>query len=365
MNICFILEHAYPHQGGVEKSFHELAHVLVKRGHKVTVLSSQSGGIQGAHIVSGVQYHYFPWKSYFNHALPEKKDIEPFIKRSDIVHTTTYTAAPIASRLSAMHHKPCVIAVHEVLGKKWYWIESNIVKATAYFLFEQYVLHQHCNMYNTGSEATKKDMVAYGIPADKIAVIYHGVDYGYVRQEELTNKIHNHTFLYFGRPGKTKGLFVLLEAIRLLHNTLPEKYIFRFVLGNDPAEERARFEHKVQEYKLETRITISPSLPQDELIKTIAQSYCIIVPSITEGFGFTAVETSALHRPLIISDAGSLPEVAYGRVLMFKNRDFKDLAQKIQKAVEGEFSIVPEKKFNWDITATKIEHLYNTLLNKE
>lgn len=366
MKICFVLEHAYPHYGGVETSFHELGKELVKKGHSVIILTSESGGAKSAQSISGVEYHYFPWKSFFGHPIPQAKDIESFIDTCDIVHTTTYTAAPTAQRIAKKYDKPCVITVHEALREKWYLVEQNPIKAALYYLFEYYVLHQHFNAYHAVSNATKNDIIASGINEKAVSVIYHGVgeEFKSHRDYSLDSRLRGNDmrFLYYGRPGQTKGIFILLEAIRLLDAELPKEYTFRFILSADPAGERKKFEAKVREYNLQERIPISPSLEKKQLIKTIHTSYCVIIPSITEGFGFTAAESSALGIPLIISDAGSLPEVAYGKVLIFRNRDIPDLAQKIKDAIQGKFSLIPEKEFSWDASASLMESLYKKLL---
>ena len=359
MNICFVLEHAHPHYGGVETAFHELGKKLVEKGHTVTVLTSQSGGKTATQSVSGIQYHYFPWKSYFGHAIPEKIDIEPYIKTADIIHTTTYTAAPLTSHIAQKYHKPCILTVHEVLGGKWFWVEDNPLKAVLYYLFERFVLYHHFTHYHAVSASTKKDLVKAGIPTSKISVIYHGVSKEFNTSQSSTSL--SNTFLYYGRPGKTKGIFILLKAIQLICERLPKQYSFQFILSNDPPTERRKFENLVKEYNLEGRVTICTSLKREELIRTILNVYCVIVPSITEGFGFTAAEASSLDKPLIISDAGSLPEVASGKVLQFKNRDSIDLGEKILQATRDLFDVIPEKKFDWEITVSQMEKLYNTL----
>ena len=373
MKLCFILEHAYPHQGGVETAFHELGKNLVTKGHSVVILTSQSGGQTETQVIAGVEYHYFAWRSFFNHALPEEKDIAPFVKDYDIVHTTTYTAAPTASKVAQKYNKPCIITANEVLGKKWFWVESNPIKAILFYLFEQYVIHLSYSKYHAVSNATKKDIIASGIPSDRIEMIYWGVDVEMdfpikgteARLRGNDKESSDDTrFLYFGRPGKTKGIFILLEAIRTLHNSLEKKYSFQFILSAHPQEERAEFIRQVKEYQLEERITVSSSLEKKELIQAISRAFCVIVPSITEGFGFTTAETSALRVPLIISDAGSLPEVASGKVLMFKNKNSNDLAEKIKEATSGNFTPIPEKRFDWNETAIKMDHLYKTLLIK-
>jgi len=66
--------------------------------------------------------------------------------------------------------------------------------------------------------------------------------------------------------------------------------------------------------------------------------------------------------PLIVSDTGSIPEVASGKVLFFENKNSDDLAKKLLLATKNKFTTIPPKKFHWDDTINKIEKIYTTLL---
>ncbi|MBN2490725.1 MAG: glycosyltransferase [Planctomycetes bacterium] len=50
-------------------------------------------------------------------------------------------------------------------------------------------------------------------------------------------------------------------------------------------------------------------LADPERDRLIAGAACLIVPSITEGFGLTALEAMAAGCPVVVADAGALPEV--------------------------------------------------------
>ena len=114
-------------------------------------------------------------------------------------------------------------------------------------------------------------------------------------------------------------------------------------------------------------VKIRPSVARDALSACIAQADCVVVPSLTEGFGFSALEACQIGTPLIYSDGGSLPEVAFGRCRHFKNRDAGDLAEKLQMAVSGDaraFRMVPEKNFTQEAMLAGLENLYKEILKK-
>ncbi|MCK9378651.1 MAG: glycosyltransferase family 4 protein [Candidatus Moranbacteria bacterium] len=373
MKICLVTEHFPPHIGGVEIAFHEYAKILSQKGHTVRVITSNSGGITGKiNSTNNLEIYHLKCKSFFGHPIISKKELKKHIEWADIVHTTTFTAALPAVNLSCAYKKPCVIMVHEVLKEKWFQIEKNPVKALAFLIFEKFVLSKKYTAWHTISQATRNDLEKYKIPKEKIKLIYHGIDYNiwnnHIKEKSL-NELFNIDkddliFFYSGRPGKTKGTFLLLEAINKIRNDIPKNFKFGFMLSKDPEEERISFEKIVRTHKLNNLIKISDSLPYQEIPAYRKNSFAFIVPSLTEGFGFSAAEASALNIPIISSDTGSLPEVTSGKLLIFKSGDSNDLSRKILMATQNKFNIIPEKKFYWNDSIIKIEKLYNELLKK-
>jgi glycosyltransferase involved in cell wall biosynthesis len=333
MKILFIVEHGFPHIGGGETVFYHLSKGLVELGHEVTVLTSESEGGSGARVVDGVKYYYFPWPVLFNHALPKQIDLEKFAATADVVHTTTYTAALPALRVANKFRKPCLLTVHECLGKKWFWVEEPI-KALLFYLYEQYVLHQHFDCYHAVSQSTKKDLVLSGITERRIRVIYNGIDPDFFQLQTSLTTPARKVFLYYGRDGKTKGLWILKKAWNLVKAQLPKEY----------------------------ELQILPQVEKKTLLEAIEKAYAVIIPSITEGFGFTAAESCAAGKRVIVSETGSLPEVVWGKVLFFNNRSPADLATKILLATKDQFQSIPKKEFSWAKAVIEIEKLYQQLL---
>ena len=369
MKICFVAEHFPPHIGGGEKMFKEYSVRLTQAGCEVKVVTSNSGGLTGTFIEDGVEIHRFAWKSFFGHPVPRKKDLQDFVKWSDVVHTGTYTAAPVALAVARKFGKPCVVTVHEVLGKRWFWIEESRIKAALFYAFEQYVIKKNYTLYHAVSLATRKDLLQAGIDEWRTVTIYHGVEAQPIvshveeHQTSILGKAEGErVFLYFGRPGKTKGVFVLLDAIESLKDKLPRNVRFAFILSREPQWERETFISEVEKRGLNERVTIFNPMGYSQLGHAILESYCVIVPSITEGFGFTAAETCVLKQPIIASDGGSLPEVVSGRALFFQNRNSKDLAAKILLALQDQFMLIPEKTFAWEDSTKQLLESYKGIL---
>ena len=353
--------------------FREYASRLVKAGCEVRVVTSNSGGVEGKASYDGVDTFHFRWPSLFGHPVPRSRDLLEFAEWSDVVHTATYTAAPVALSVSKRLNRPCIVTVYESLGDKWFWIQKNILKSVVFYLFEHFVINKRYSKLHAISLATQNDLLKQGISKDLITTIYPGISERFRCRQKATNDgdlsppslatdKSLRVFLYFGRPGKTKGIFVLLEAIRRVRNKLPAGFRFVFILGEEPIGENQRLKDLVSKYELHHIVEIMKPLAQESLIRVISDAFCVVIPSITEGFGYTAAESCSLGKPVIVSDAGSLPEVAFGKVLFFQNRNSQDLSEKILMATRNEFIEIPEKVFDWDASTRELLATYRTLV---
>ena len=68
---------------------------------------------------------------------------------------------------------------------------------------------------------------------------------------------------------------------------------------------------------------------QDKIFKVMAQSDCLLLPSISEGIANVVYEAISLYLPVISSDCGGMKEIiknGYNGYL-FKNRDSLDLVK--------------------------------------
>ena len=371
MKILYVVGHFIPHIGGVEILFNQYAKGMLEAGHEVRVVTSSSGGIVGHETVDGVEVWGYDWKMLFGHPLARTKDIEEHVKWADLVHTTTFTVANPTRKACKKYNKPSLITIHEVLGDKWYWIESNKPKALGYKMFEKYVCCKPYDYIHVISEATEGDYIKFYGKRDNMRMIYNSLD-STIPEIAASSKVtfedifdvpkECRRFLYFGRPGQSKGIFVLLSAIEKLnreHSDKLKNIRFCFLISNDPAKQRSIFEKRIAENGLSDLVMIHDPVKRNDLFKVISETDYVIVPSITEGFGFSAGEACMLHKSIIYSDGGSLPEVVFGNTLAFKNRDSDDLAEKIRSVIDkGEeaFDYIPDKDFS-------TEKMINTFLD--
>lgn len=370
MKIAMVLPHFYPYVGGGELMFYEVARRLVSLGHEVRVVARNVGEeYLGEKNVDGIQIRYCKWKSAFGHPLPKYKDIEDVIEWCDVVHTSIFTTAPVTAKLARKYGKPSLLTVYEVRGFKWFWTDV-FYRALVYFAVEQFCTRQKFDRYHAISEATKKDFLKYCGKKD-ITRVYLASDLNDERLSDISLSDHfgirnKKVFLYYGRPGRTKGVSVYEKAIAILKKggTDLSGVRFCFLLGAEPEKPRKEFLRSVVDDGLKGIVKIRASVSRGELLSCIKQADCVVVPSITEGFGFSALEACQSGTPLIVSDAGSLPEVIYGKCLTFKNRDANALAGRIKAVIEkgdAAFDDIAEKSFSVDEMTNGILKIYGEM----
>lgn len=369
MKICFALSNFYPRVGGNELLFVKYATELAKRGHQIKVITGTWGDdSRRTENYKEVKIIRYPWKRLFTHPIPfyfVRRDIDKYVEWADVIHTSTYSIAPIVLQVAKKYNKPCVMTVHEVLGKRWWWV-TNPFFALFFNIIEKWSVKQNYSIYHVVSEATKKDIIIAGIQKEKIELIYPGVDD--VKYSQKTNIVEvfevkdelKKVFFFVGRFGKPKGLLILLDAIAMLPSDIKNSVIFCF--STDLAE---ALKKECRKRKIDSLVKIKERISDEDKFDCIKTATAVIVPSITEGFGFSAVEACKTGTLLIASNAGSIPEVIFGKHLLFTNRDSKDLMVKILLALDGKFAETPKKYFSWVDGAEKFEKLYASLLKKE
>ena len=108
-----------------------------------------------------------------------------------------------------------------------------------------------------------------------------------------------------GRIVQEKGHFDFLQALSLLKDRgLMPKVV---LAGDGPL--RSEVEARVATLDLSEQVSFSGALAHEDMLQLMATAAVVVVPSRYEGFGLTALESMALGRAVIASDAGGLPEV--------------------------------------------------------
>ena len=372
-SILFVLDYYWPHLGGGEVLFTGIAEGLVARGWKVKVLTQGVKGAPRHEFRNGVEIYRHWSSSRYTFAWASIPAICRLAADADLIHTAIFASAIPAWIASRIRRKPLVLTVHEVWIGKW----ANISDCGGFSNFandkiERLIYSFDYRNYIAISHSTERELLRIGVPAGKIRLIYCGIDYDFwnpakydraAERRKLGFAEDEFIFMYSGRPGRSKGFPFLLRAFAAIADDCPNAVLVARV-SRGPAV-RKEFEAAlalIKELGIESRVRIQAPVPFEEIPPLTLCADAVVVPSLSEGFGFVAAEACAMGRPVIVSDNASLPEVASGKVLQVPPRNAEALAEALKKALQDKWEIVPEKHFPVSATLENCIEYYRSLL---
>ena len=362
MRILYVLEHYYPHIGGVEKLFQGLAEALAKEGHNVTVVTTRHRkGLPELQRLNGVKVIRLRVKDRFGFTLLGIPAIVRLAQRADLIHTTSYNAAVPAYIAARLRKKKIIITFHEVWGPLWnklpfieWW------QRQAYSAFERFILRFRFDKVIAVSDYTAKCLKDVGTDPQKISTIYNGIDY------QLFDKIHHSppsshfAFTYYGRLGISKGLDMIIPAFASL-TTLHRNIRLKLIIPRQPENLLHEINTMIKRYGIAEFIEILHELNKERLFREVSHSSCVLLPSYSEGFCFVAAECAAMSVPVISSGRGSLSEVVGGPYIEMPALNVLQLQKAMIAAIEGKWAQRPLRSFSLDNTIRKYIELYRQL----
>lgn len=358
MNILFVLEYYLPHIGGAEVLFKNLCEGLAGRGHEVAIITSKLRNTRDFEVLNGIAIHRVKvpqkgaryWFTFFS--IPKALKLA---KGASLIHTTTYNAAFPAWLVSKLRRKKSVITVHEVFGSKWKELVgmSRSIAKLHQFL-ERLIIALPFDKYVSVSGYTGSCLSRFRVDRRRLEVIHNGVDYELFNPDKADGKVvrrklglsDKFIYMYYGRPGVSKGLEYLIQSVPLISERLPKSKLL-MLLAKEPRDRYENVKKMIADLNIEDEIMLLDPVPRDELPNYIAASDCVVVPSLSEGFGFTAAEACAMERPVVASNVASLPEVVSGKYILVEPRNPEAIAEGVKRVYEGEIEKSEKKVFSW------------------
>lgn len=375
MNILFVVAHYFPHIGGAELVFQRLAEGLVNKGHKVKVVTICFPGTKRCEIVNGVEVKRIkvpfgpnPFLFAF-FCLPYLFKI---ISKFELVQiSSSYSALP-GFVVAKIFRKKLVITCHEVLGERWRIVIKNKFKAWLYRYIEKYMMMSNYDKMVCVSNATQKDLLQLRRTHGNSTVIYNGVDKLIEKNfklDEASNfrikynvKKDEFVYLYYGRPGITKGVEYLVRAVQDLNERIPNSRLV-LILSDRPEKPYRKTINLINELGLESKILLVPSYSnRQELINNLLFSDCIVIPSLTEGFGLTTAESCTLGIPVVASNVGAIPEVISGEHILVEPKSSSEIVRGVIRAWNKDFDFIETREFSWSKMVDGYEQCYLELL---
>ena len=117
--------------------------------------------------------------------------------------------------------------------------------------------------------------------------------------------------------------------------------------------------------RLEKKIILLKSMRKKELLAHIKAADLVVVPSLTEGFGYSVIEGCEMEKTVVATNTTSIPEVIYGNYVLVKPGSAEALAAGIEMAYNGKTMKSPRKVFTVENNVKGYLEIYSHILGKK
>lgn len=288
----------------------------------------------------------------------------------DLVHYLAHSDAAIRTA------QPYVVTVHDIvqMTAKYLYTPWKRLKHRVFDAFSERILYK-ARMIITISQYSKQDIVSnFGIPEQKIRVIYEAADEKYFRKHTSEQIEHVRSkyglpegfLLYVGGIDPRKNISNMLKAYAaLLHE---DSFRMPLILVGDIAKEKEypSVMQTIKDLRLEGRVKMLGYTPDAELPLIYAASQMLLFPSLYEGFGLPVLQAMAAGTPVVTTRHSSIPEVAGTAALYIEPADPSSIAHGVRSLLNdsnlrNEYIIrgrEQARKFSWEEAAGETVRVY-------
>ncbi len=360
MNILFLTTHL--NTGGITSYLLTLSKGLIKKGHKVYIVSSGGNMVEmfegnGArHLKLNIRTKSeLSLKIYWNLGR-----VESFVheKAIDVIHAQTRVTQVMGFFVARDTGVPCVSTCHGFFKTRLsrrlfpFWGKGVIAISPAV------------------EEHLKKD---FRVSPDKVSLVMNGLDVSdFVCKTEQEKKDGRESLGLpegpligiIARLSDVKGHEVLIKAMyKIVQKILNARLL---IVGQGKMEDALR--QQVNELNLQNHVFFSESVNEPEKFLPLFDLF--VMPSLQEGLGLSVMEAQAAGLPVVASRVGGIPSlVEDGRTgRLVKPGDADELAKAIISVSQDNFEATKMglrarefviKNFSADEMVDKTIEVYN------
>lgn len=288
-----------PQAGGAELHLFELFSRLAARGHRVRLVCSGYPGCQPVEMVDGIEVHRVGGRHTF--ALRARGAVRRALRaeRPDVL-VDDINKLPLF--LAGLTDRPVYAIVPHLFGTTAFQ-EAPWPMAAVVWLAERFIPRAYRRAwFHAISESTRDDLVARGVPAERIAVVHPGVDSVAFRPAPGVTRADPPRFVYVGRLRRYKGVEYFLRALAVAREARPE--LSADIAGS--GDDRARLETLVRTLGQEEAVRFLGFVDEATKLSLLRRAVANVFPSPKEGWGITVMEAAACGTPSLASDSPGL-----------------------------------------------------------
>lgn len=322
--------------GGISRHLFDLAHALVDQGVEVHVVTCEHPGAAAEAVEDGVHVYrvtpsgpgndFIHWVQLLNDSMYARVDTliqswlsDPQLKEiPTIIHAHDWLAHFCGAAIKHKYCLPLIATIHATERGR----NNGINGPTQEYINSiEWQLQSEAWRVIVCTDFMKRECEsALGTPWDKMDVIYNGVDpakfslpnFGNSEKVAFRAKFaapDEKIIFFVGRMVREKGVQVLIEALPKIRWGYHDAKLL--IVGGG---HRDHLVNLASYLGMEKHVYFAGFVPDDELMQIYHVIDIACFPSLYEPFGIVALEGMAARVPVVVSDAGGLPEVVENRV---------------------------------------------------
>jgi glycosyltransferase involved in cell wall biosynthesis len=307
---------------GITNVVYNVTRELAKRGHEVTVYTSDMLDLHGnaslktgSRVINGVTVYYLRsiWRHKTSIVTPS---IIPLISKKlsdfDVIHIHDCRSfqGVFAYLFAQMKNVPYVFQPH---GSYLSSLSDSPSKTVAKIILDKLIsdrIMQNASKIIALSEVEAEQCRCAGVPAEKIAIVPNGIDlteysdlpskgsfkkkFGIKEEEKIV--------LYLGRIHKTKGIDLLVKAYAYLTKKMDCKDAVLVIAGPDDGYLNEA-KSIAQSLGVSNSILFTGFISSEDKLRALVDAEVFITPSFY-GFPVTFLEACAIGVPIITTNFG-------------------------------------------------------------
>ncbi len=331
--------------GGVETHLSIMLPEMARFGHNVSLLTGTAEGVKERYNYKGASIYRTPlmdlnWLSKRGLRGLKKEITKVFGDficecNPDVIHCHNmhYFSEVHIRRLQQLAKEkgiPLVLTAHNV------WDDLLFLELTLRIRWAHIIAVSHY---------IKRELIGAGCNDKKVTVIHHGIDTDKFRANINTRKLRSRypklknkrIIFHPARTGLAKGCDVSLKALKVIKEKFPRALLImagtRNIIDWDIKQQKdiAYLVGLVKIFRLEKNVLID-AFTLDEMAQIYGLAeVCIYPSSVGEPFGLTMLESLSASKPMIVTDAGGMPEIIQDGIngFVIPVKDFESLASRV------------------------------------
>ena len=365
MKILRVVSDLYPFVvGGIGIHAHEMSKLQAEKGNCVDVITldkdiaapTESFNEYG---ITKLPISFQLLGNSFSVTLPFR--LWEIKNQHDIVHAHSHLffSTVVCAIIRRFSSTPLVITNHGLVSQTApKWVQQIYMSSIGKWTL------QSADKVLCYTQVEKDQLLRYGIPEDKIAVIHNGIStVNFTPSDTIKNK----QILWIGRFTPGKGVDVLINAFKIFHDKFPDYTLL--MIGRGPLKNE--IQQLIQVMELEGSIQLTDFVPNENLPQIYQNSILFVLPSFEEGVPRTILEAMSCEIPVVCSDLPQLRDLVNECGIQVPIRDPIALADALCRVItdrefaktcgmNGRIKIVSQ--YSWDDTVDETLACYEDVI---